>query len=353
MKPLSLEMKAFGSYAEKTVLSFEEFRQGLFLISGDTGAGKTTIFDAIMFALYGTASGPERTQAMLHCDLVSKKEDTEVTLRFSQSGKEYLVTRTLHFPKQRGGDEAYGEAKQSATLWEPDQSVREGQTKVSERIGEILGLSADQFSKIIMLAQGKFKEFLSSDSSKKSEILGALFDSSEYRFYQKLIVTARDTLRAERQADAEALKMQLYTVLRLPDDLPAEERQIFMPEHPALTDRLTALVEAEEEKSRTLDEARQVLREKEKALNEAKGAAQILNRQWESLEKLSAHEADLAAQAEDFRQRRERLAAAQRAFRNVRPKAKERERTRNDRRTAEMEAARLRQKWEEFCRLAI
>ena len=102
MRPLCLEMTAFGSYAEHTLLSFEDMKSGLYLITGDTGAGKTTIFDAIMFSLYGKASGADRQVDMLHCDHVKKSVDTVVRLRFRQTGKEYTVTRTIHFSKKRG-----------------------------------------------------------------------------------------------------------------------------------------------------------------------------------------------------------------------------------------------------------
>ena len=87
MRPLSLTMTAFGSYAGTTTLPFEKLGHGLYLVTGDTGAGKTTIFDAIMFALYGMASGTERGADTLHCDFVPKSTDTVVELRFSQGGR--------------------------------------------------------------------------------------------------------------------------------------------------------------------------------------------------------------------------------------------------------------------------
>ena len=102
MRPIKLMMKAFGSYADRTYVDFNAFEKGLFLITGDTGAGKTTIFDAIVFALYGISSGMERTASMMHCDYVSKSEDTEVEFTFEQSGKEYTAKRSLHFVKKRG-----------------------------------------------------------------------------------------------------------------------------------------------------------------------------------------------------------------------------------------------------------
>ena len=107
MRPLDLEMTAFGSYAEKTVLPFEELKHGLYLVTGDTGAGKTTIFDAIMFALFGVASGADRKTDMLHCDYVQKSTDTVVKLRFSQNGKEYIVERRIHLRKKQGTNNPY------------------------------------------------------------------------------------------------------------------------------------------------------------------------------------------------------------------------------------------------------
>ena len=133
MRPLSLEMTAFGSYAAKTVVPFEQMKHGLYLVTGDTGAGKTTIFDAIVFALFGAASGPDRKGDMLHCDYVPKSEDTVVTLRFLQSGKEFTVTRSLHFRKKRGTDE-YGDSTVDAELHEPDCAPIKGASAVTRRV---------------------------------------------------------------------------------------------------------------------------------------------------------------------------------------------------------------------------
>ena len=176
MKPLYLEMTAFGSYAEATPLPFEQLRGGLYLITGDTGAGKTTIFDAIMFALYGEPSGSERRPEMLHCDHVPKSTDTEVTLRFQQGERIYTVQRKLHFQKKRGAAEQYGDPKPSALLWGPDGEMLEGAVRVTARCEEILGLNAQQFRKIIMLAQGEFREFLKANSDEKNEILHQIYD---------------------------------------------------------------------------------------------------------------------------------------------------------------------------------
>ena len=157
MRPLNLEMTAFGSYADKTVLPFDELKHGLYLVTGDTGAGKTTIFDAIMFALFGVASGADRKTDMLHCDYVPKSTDTAVKLCFSQNGKEYTVERRIHFRKKQGTKDQDGDGTISALIIEPDAAPIEGASKVTSRCEELLGLNAEQFSRIIMLAQGEFK----------------------------------------------------------------------------------------------------------------------------------------------------------------------------------------------------
>lgn len=173
MRPILLEMTAFGSYAERTVLPFDKLKRGLYLVTGDTGAGKTTIFDAIMFALYGVASGNDRKGDMLHCDHVPKSTDTVVKLCFSQGDKVYTVTRKIHFAKKRGTEDQYGSGTVSATLEEPERPPLEGSDRVRERCEELLGLNAEQFRKIIMLAQGEFKEFLRADSDKKTRSWGS------------------------------------------------------------------------------------------------------------------------------------------------------------------------------------
>ena len=159
MRPIRLKMKAFGSYAGETIVDFERLTGGLYLIVGKTGAGKTTIFDAVSFALFGRPSGSERTADMLHSDFVPLSEDTEVALDFIHLGKEYHVERTLHFPKLRGMD-GYGDVKVSAMMTGADQPAIGLASQVTARCEELLGLNAEQFRRIVMLAQGEFREFL-------------------------------------------------------------------------------------------------------------------------------------------------------------------------------------------------
>lgn len=314
MRPLYLEMTAFGSYAGTTALPFEKLNHGLYLITGDTGAGKTTIFDAIMFALYGSASGSDRSPDMLHCDHVPKSEDTVVKLRFAQSGKEYEVERRLHFSKKRGTDQ-YNDARPDALLREPDREPTEGASKVTARIEALLGLNAEQFRKIIMLAQGEFREFLNADSDKKNEILGRLFDSAPYVWYQNLLSGARDELKARRLGQSEKLRALMESVFQPPEG----DLERFQPAHPALLENLASLIEQEQDALRELETARGELSKQITALNTQKGAAEADNAQLAELQRLHAALAELEAGDAEIERRRASWILAEKAVHRARP----------------------------------
>ncbi len=167
MRPVLLTMKAFGSYAGYTEVNFDRLTGGLYLIVGKTGAGKTTVFDAISFALFGRPSGSERTAEMLHSDFVSKGEDTVVTLDFLHQGRKYRVERTLHFPRKRGAAE-YGDVQISAVMTGEGLTPLEGATRVTVRCEELLGLNAEQFRRIVMLAQGEFRNSSGREATRKT-----------------------------------------------------------------------------------------------------------------------------------------------------------------------------------------
>lgn len=318
MRPLTLTMTAFGSYAGTTELPFEKLRHGLYLVTGDTGAGKTTIFDAIIFALYGVASGSERSPDMLHCDHVPKSVDTVVNLRFSQGGREYTVERSIHFTKKRGTDSVYGDAKISAVLTEPE-TVIEGASKVSARCEELLGLNAEQFRKIIMLAQGEFREFLKADSDKKNEILGKLFDSAPYVWYQNLLAGARDQLKAQRTGLRESLRVLLQNTLRLPDGMSEEDAARLLPGHPALIENLRRLTESDAAELERLQALREGFSREIAALNTKKGAAEADNKQLDELAALCGRLEALDEQAPEMAQRRQAYALAEKAAHRVKP----------------------------------
>ncbi len=247
MRPIRLEMTAFGSYKEKTIINFDKLA-GLFLITGDTGAGKTTIFDAIVYSLYGGLSGSDsrdRTPDMMHCDRVPKSEDTKVIFEFEQDKKSYRVERTLHFSKVRGSSKdnpQYGTAKQDAVLYEPDDVVIKGLTLVNNRCIELIGFDKNQFCQVVMLAQGEFQRFLKADSEERSDILGKIFDNSIYVRYQEYFKRAADRLEKLRSSNMMAIENQLENVFYAPKDSSNE----FLAGDKELLDKLSELISNEE-----------------------------------------------------------------------------------------------------------
>ena len=328
MRPVYLEMTAFGSYAEKTEVPFDRLEHGLYLVTGDTGAGKTTIFDAIMFALYGMASGTDRSADMLHCDHVPKSVDTRVILRFRQGEKEYEVERSLHFVKKRGTENQYGEANPNATLWEPAHEPLTGAKKVTARVEELLGLSAEQFRKIIMLAQGEFREFLKADSDKKNEILGKLFDSAPYLYYQNLLAAARDALKNQRAGQREQLRVLLQN-LKLPASSGGEEAARYFPEHPELIENLRLLTLEDQEALTRRRKIRDELSAQIAALNTKKGAAEADNARLAELEAQRQTLSEAEAKGPDMERRKQAWALADKAIHRVKPALDNQEKTRH------------------------
>lgn len=183
MKPLKLTMSAFGPYSGTTVIDFEKMgSSGLFLISGDTGAGKTTIFDAISYALFEKTSGLTRDISSVRSDFASIDIFTEVTLEFIHKGKRYTVNR---YPEQtRKSDRGKGvaEQKKGAFILLPDGKKIDSRNEVKGILSDVLGgLGYDQFKQIAMIAQGEFLELLLADNDKRNEILQKVFNTELLR----------------------------------------------------------------------------------------------------------------------------------------------------------------------------
>ena len=187
MRPLNLVISAFGPYAGRTELALRELgNRGLYLITGDTGAGKTTIFDAITYALYGEASGDIRESSMLRSQYADPNTPTEVELLFSHGGKEYTVKRNPRYlrPAKRGG--GMTEEKAGAQLICPDRVITKPR-EVDEAIKEILGIDRNQFSQIAMLAQGDFRKLLLADTRERQEIFRKVFQTQDYQTLQRQV----------------------------------------------------------------------------------------------------------------------------------------------------------------------
>lgn len=247
MKPLLLTMQAFGSYAKKSVVDFSELDSGLYLITGDTGAGKTTIFDAMVYALYGEASGSGRDGSMLHSDYVDKSVDTFVSLEFMHNDKTYKVERKIHFPKSRNS--GYGDPKQTAVFYEDGKEPLEVSRKVTARVTEIIGLDANQFKQIIVLAQGEFQKFLKADSAQRNQILGKLFDNSPYVRFQSRLKEAAKVMKNKVDEKSRVVSIKLADFI-VPEGM---DELLYMRSNPDHVQNMSLLVENENAKCLELD----------------------------------------------------------------------------------------------------
>lgn len=203
MRPVKLTMSAFGPYAGRVEADFSKFASGgLFLITGDTGAGKTTIFDAMMFALYGEASGSDREPAMFRSKYAEAETETYVMLTFLYQDALYEIRRNPEYerPKLRG--EGTTIQKQDAWMKFPDGKLVTGTQNVKAAVTELLGLDKHQFSQVAMIAQGDFRKILRADTDERSKIFRKIFRTQVYQRLQECL--KQDFLSKNR----------LYTELR-------------------------------------------------------------------------------------------------------------------------------------------
>lgn len=218
MRPEKLILSAFGPYATRQEIPFYELgKQGLYVISGDTGAGKTTIFDAITFALYGEPSGNYRKADMMQSKYAKNGEETFVELTFSAGNVSYIVHRNPEYqrPKKRG--EGWITQKADAVLTMPDGSVVTGARNVTEKCEEILGLRREQFTQIAMLAQGEFQKLLFSPTEEKSRIFRMLFHTAPYQAFQEKIKEKALGLKKSYES-IEAAILQYADGVFVPDE---------------------------------------------------------------------------------------------------------------------------------------
>lgn len=191
MKPLKLTLSAFSSYAGVTEIDFQIADHGLFLITGDTGAGKTTIFDAISFALYGETSSDSRDGTMMRSQYAKEGEETWVELVFSDRGQVYRIRRSPAYQriskrKNREGERTVTTVPARAGLFMPDGSEYPGRiSDVNEKIREIAGVDRNQFSQIAMIAQGEYMRLLHASSKDRKEIFSRIFNTGIYRKIQQ------------------------------------------------------------------------------------------------------------------------------------------------------------------------
>lgn len=193
MRPIRIEMSAFGPYAGKQTVEMDRLgTSGIYLITGDTGAGKTTIFDAIVFALYGTASSDRRSGDMLRSRYAEPDTPTEVKLVFAYRNREYEIRRnpTYQRPKLRG--EGMTQENASAELRLPGGEILTRTGEVDEKIREILGMTRDQFMQIAMIAQGDFLKLLLAKTEERRKIFSSIFRTGRYaRLEERLKQEAR------------------------------------------------------------------------------------------------------------------------------------------------------------------
>lgn len=190
MRPLELRLRAFGSYGEEERIDFRKAGRGLFLIAGDTGAGKTTIFDGIVFALYGETSG-RREGSMMRSQYAGEEGEPRVELTFSQRGQEYRIVRSPAYyrrsrRKNRDGEYTLVQVPAALELYDERGAAVPGKaSELNERIRELVGLDRDQFCQTVMIAQGEYLKLLYASSKERKEIFSRLFSTERYQRLQE------------------------------------------------------------------------------------------------------------------------------------------------------------------------
>jgi len=218
MRPLRLTISGFGPYAGTQELDFTALgKGGLYLITGDTGAGKTTIFDAITFALFGEASGGSRDPSMLRSKYARPEDPTAAELVFSYDGKEYTVRRNPEYERAKKNGSGLTKQAADAQLTFPDGRVVTKLREVDKAIGEIIGLTREQFAQVAMISQGDFRKLLQADTRQRQQIFRDIFGTGGYVALQNRLKDEANELWRQL-CGAEASRRQYISGITCSED---------------------------------------------------------------------------------------------------------------------------------------
>lgn len=324
MRPLQLTIQAFGPYADRTVLDFEELgAQNIFVITGPTGAGKTTIFDAMCYALYGKATG-ERSEKGLRSDFVQEEDNriTEVIFRFAVRGAVYEIRRqpAQRLQKLRGSGYKDGEHEAELRCVNDDPALDQFApltrlNEVEKKIEEILGLNYDQFRKIVMIPQGEFRRFLSASTSEKQEILQKLFGTQIYEQVQNDLAGRAKDLENSYKEQKTCLQTQLKQIQ--PGDNVALQQLTLDTQAYDRAPQILELLAAHMQDVKARMDAAKVqhaqYQEKQTALQQKLEEAGRVQEKWNQLYKLKEQQQILAQKAAIMKQKENTLQAALKA----------------------------------------
>ena len=219
MRPIKLTVSAFGPYAGKNELDLEKLgKGGLYLITGDTGAGKTTIFDAITFALYGEASGSNRETDMLRSKYAAPDVPTFAELLFEYRGENYLIKRNPEYTRPKTKGEGTTTEKADAELHLPDGKLITGAKNVTKAVAEIIGVDRNQFSQIAMIAQGDFLKLLLASTEDRIKIFQKLFKTQLYSSIQDRLKAESNALDSRYQKTADGIRQYIDGIEWSEDD---------------------------------------------------------------------------------------------------------------------------------------
>ena len=302
MKPLKLTMSAFGSYAGKNVIDFTGQQQGIFLITGDTGAGKTTIFDAITYALYNQTSGGERNGNMMRSQYARPETETYVELEFLYRGQTYRVRRNPDYKitkTLKNGKIREQKVPHSVEITMPDGTVfPEKKNATDAKIIEILGLTADQFSQIVMIAQGDFLKLLYTKSDERKMIFSKLFRTDIYWKIQENLRRKSMEMDERIQENDRAFEQEKSRIIPLPEseELPLDE-----------------LVERLRERLKDALKEQNLRRANVEELNKKITKYEEINKLFRSLEKIRQTGKELEARQAESKERRQQIENARKA----------------------------------------
>ena len=302
MKPLKLTMSAFGSYAGKNVIDFTGQQQGIFLITGDTGAGKTTIFDAITYVLYNQTSGGERNGNMMRSQYARPETETYVELEFLYRGQTYRVRRNPDYKitkTLKNGKIREQKVPHSVELTLPDGTVfPEKKNATDAKIIEILGLTADQFSQIVMIAQGDFLKLLYTKSDERKMIFSKLFRTDIYWKIQENLRRKSMEMDERIQENDRAFEQEKSRIIPLPEseELPLDE-----------------LVERLRERLKDALKEQNLRRANVEELNKKITKYEEINKLFVSLEKIRQTGKELEARQAESKERRQQIENARKA----------------------------------------